>query len=618
MRVQGRNLWRNSARRRRLPTSTAAPAVCSPHFQASVPIMLPPTLVSRRFSTDLIETDYAAQSLSASSTAASSQPIPEARRAIEQLCQSNAPAQAEEILRAMEAHESCLPVNEYLRVLRCYVSLNQLEQAFNLLLTMKQTPSRLCFSAVVNALIEANNLPKAKQILYNFMDRGIADTLCFNTLISAYIHQNKRRQAVALLHKMDNYARNGHPKAKADKVTITSMMQKLAQRGFARGAHELLERMWSSPDRNMQPDAVTYSLVFSAFANAPESDPDDAYALLQKMKQRYEEKRELSIRPNTVVYNSFLSVLANVGDGERAQAILHEMEVSSDLNPDAITYGTVLTAWNNASRGDKAEELLWKIPNPDRLCFSITITALGKQGEAKRAEAIMQHMIQQNFRPDTGTLTAILNAWANAKNDPDAFENAKRVLQEMSERQGIVIDTVVFNTFLKAIENAVTLDNKISAVKAVLLRMKQTNNASARPNSATYRQAISAVGATRGDAQLQQKALKFAMQIYQDHKSLPPGQQRDLKLLHSAMLEACGRLSPRGVNGDDIVEQVFSSCCQDGLVTSMHTRLLVKAASDGLLKKIFKTDTVDQKMFHSIPKSWSRKMKGKRRRGGKR
>jgi hypothetical protein len=138
--------------------------------------------------------------------------------------------------------------------------------------------------------------------------------------------------------------------------------------------------------------------------------------------------------------------------------------------------------------------------------------------------------------------------------------------------------------------------------------MKRGNEKS-RPNAATYRQAISALAATLGDAQARKEALHFAMQIYQDRKNLPPGQQHDHKL-HSAMLEACGKLSAHGKDGDAIVEQVFLICCQEGVVTSLHTRLLVKAASDDLLKKIFNTDTIDQKIFHSIPKSWSRTIRG--------
>lgn len=613
MQRQGQNLWRNSTRRRRVRTFTAT-ALSPLPFPAWTLLVPKQTLSLKQFSTDPIISDDSVQD----SPVGTLDSVSHARNAVDHLCRVNAPKQAEEILRAMEGRQNFLPIEDYLAVLRCHVGKHQLDEAHELLLTMKQTPSRICFSVVANALIEANKLSKAKQILYNYMDRGIADTLCFNTMISAYIHGNRRRQAVALVHKMDTYARDGHPEAKADKVTMTNIMQKLASRGYSRDAQELLERMWNSTDRNMQPDAVTYSLVFRAFANASpdECNPNGAHELLQKMEERYEETRELSIRPNTVVYNSFLSVLAKAGDGERAERVLQKMMASKDLNPDAITYGTVLTAWKNASRGDKAEELLWRIPNPDQLCFSITIAALGKQGQAKRAEAILNHMLAQNLQPDTNTFTAVLNAWANVKDDPEAFSNAKRVLQEFGARE-CVVDTVIFNTFLKAIENAFMLDNKIAPVRSVLLRMKRGDKKS-RPNGTTYRQAIYALAATLGDAQVRREALQFAMQIFQDRKSLPLGQQNDPRL-HSAMLEACVKLSPHGRHGDDLVEDVFSICCQEGIVTSLHTRLLVKAASDELLKKIFNTDTLDQKMFYSIPKTWSRKIRGgKRRQGGKR
>ena len=612
IRISVRSLLRNS-QRWRIATSPST-ALSSAHSLVSHSSILQRTSVN--FSTHQIESDITIQSSSepSSSETGTEMAVVNDSEAIDKLCNSNAAEQAEHILRAMEEQQTYLPSKDYLKVLKCYVERNQVEEAYNLLLNMKQTPHRDCFPLVANALIERNKLSKAKQLLYKNMDRGIATTACFNTMISAYIRQNRRRQAVALTHKMDWYARNGHPEAKPDKMTMTSLMQLLANRGHFRDAQALLERMWTSPERNMRPDAVTYSLVFSAFANAQKTDPDVAYDLLQVMKERYEDQRELTIRPNTVVYNSFLSVLANAGDGERAEQVLQEMEVDPDLKPDVVSYGIVLTAWKNASRGDKAETFLWKIPNPDRTCFSITIAALAKNGEAHRAEAILRHMISRNMEVNTLTYTAVLNAWANAKDDPDAFENAKRVLQEMGQRTNIVIDTAVYNTFLKAIENSFMLDSKVNAVRSVLIGMKRSKDDASRPNGATYRQAIYAVASTRGNDSVQKKALEFAMQIYQDRKNLQGKEQIDTKI-HSVMLEACGKLSPRGVNGDEIAEQVFENCCKLGIVTSLHTRLLEKAASDELLKKIFKTDTLDQRIFNSIPKSWSRKRRGN---GGKR
>ena len=560
------------------------------------------------FSTETIESDVTRRNRA--------ERLAPATESIEKLCQSgslHAAEQAEQILRDMEAQDDWKHRDAYIKVLQCYIRHNQVDRAHHLLLTMKQTPPLQGFCLVANAWIQQNQVPKAHELLDYYMSRGIAVTLCFNTLISAYVKQNKR--VVHLLHTMNDYARNGHPEAKPDKVTMTSIMQFLARRGDAREAQALLERMWTSSDTDMQPDAVTYSLVFTAYANAHHCMPNQAYALLQTIKERYEQCEALSMKPNTVVYNSFLTVLANAGDGERAEQVLQEMMASPDLQPDAITYGTVLQAWKNASRGDRAEALLRRISNPDRLCFSITIAALAKQGQAKRAQAIFQCMLSQNLNPNTAIYTALMNAWANCKDDPDAFEHAKGVLREMGKRKDVVIDTAVWNTFLKAIENASSLENKTKAVRSVLQRMKEMGRKS-QPNSLTFRQAIQAVAATTGDADAQKEALHEAMLMYQDRKSLPPNQQAYMKL-HTAMLEACGKLSPKGVHGDEIVEQVFCACCQEGVVTSLHTMLLQKAASDELLKRIFKTDTLDPQIFHSFPKSWSRNRQGKQRRGGK-
>jgi hypothetical protein len=61
----------------------------------------------------------------------------------------------------------------------------------------------------------------------------------------------------------------------------------------------------------------------------------------------------------------------------------------------------------------------------------MTIDALAKQGEGRRAEAILHFMYQDHGRdvlcPNMHTCTSVQNAWTNSK-DLDAFDNAKRLL----------------------------------------------------------------------------------------------------------------------------------------------------------------------------------------------
>jgi pentatricopeptide repeat protein len=561
--------------------------------------------------------DSSTETFEASSVVSYKEKIAKAKQ-IDQLCRSNrleATEEAERILRDME-DSSPLERKLYHKVLDSYIARNRVDRAHNLLVTMKQKPSNVGFGIVSKAWIRKGQLPRAEKLLAFYLERGIAGTPCFNILISEYVNRRNfhPRKAVKLLHTMDAYARDGHPEAKPDKVTMTSMMQILAKRGQPQEAEALLQRMSDSKDPDMAPDAVTYSLVFKAYANASTRDaPEQAQQLLEKMEERYRLQRKIAIKPNTVIYNTFLSVVANIGDGERAEAILKYMEARGDLEPDTISYGTVLTAWKNAGNGERAEQLLWRVPHPDRLCFSMTIDALAKQGEGRRAEAILHFMYQDGrdeLRPNMHTRSSVLNAWTNSK-DPDAFDNAKRVFYEMGTMHNAPIDTAFFNLFLKAVENSSEPD-KVAMVRSTLQRMKKTK--SAGPNSATYRQAILAIAATDGDSQVKQDALHVALQIYQDRTSLPAKEQKDMKL-HTAMLEACGKLSPKGVHGDEIVEQVFQSCCKEGLVTSLFIMLLKEAASDELLKRIFNTDTLDRKVFHSFPQLWSRNGNPRPRKG---
>ena len=553
----------------------------------------------------------------------SKEKLAQAKKSLDQLCRSNhldAAEQAERILRNIEVSNpsQMLNVTEYHRVLDLYIARNRVDRAHQLLLTMKQTPSNLGFAIVAQAWIQKRQLSKVEELLTFYMNRGIAGTMCFNVLIAEYASRGnfQPNQAVDLLHLMDAYARDGHLEAKPDKMTITSILQILATQGRPLEAEALLHRMFASSDPGMAPDAVAYSLVLKAYATCRMVDaPERAHQLLEIMEERYRNRGKLALKPNTVVYNAFLSVVANAGDGERAEAVLKHMEMREDLEPDTISYGTVLTAWKNAGNGIRAEQLLWRVPHPDRPCFSIAIAALAKQGEGKRAEAILYYMYQDGrdeLRPNTKTHTAVLKAWANS-NEPDAFKNAKRHLYEMGKLANVAIDTAVFNAFLKAVENSSEPD-KVNIVRYVLQRMKKFKPAS--PNSTTYRQAIKAIAATNGDTRVKQEALRAALQIYQDRTSLSAKEQKDIKI-HTSMMEACRKLSPKGINGDEIVEQVFLCCCKEGVVDSLFIMLLKEAASDELLKRIFNTDTLDREVFLRFPQSWSR-MRNRGERKGKR
>lgn len=567
--------------------------------------------------------DSPTDTVEASRDVSSKEKLIQAKKSLDQLCGSNrldAAEEAERILRDIEAYNPSrmFHVKDYHRVLDLYIARNRVDRAHHLLLTMKLTPSHVGFAIVAKAWIHKRQLSKAEELLTFYMNRGIAGTMCFNILIAEYTrgYSIQPDKAVNLLHVMDAYARNGHLEAKPDKVTMTSMMQILATQGKPLEAEALLQRMFDSSDPDMAPDAVTYSVVFKAYANSDTKDaPERAHRLLEKMEERYKTRGQLAVKPNTVVYNTFLSIVANAGDGELAEAVLKHMEAREDLEPDTISYETVLTAWKNAGNGERAEQLLWRIPHPERPCFLITIAALAKQGEGQRAEGILYYMYQDGrdeFRTNTKTHTAVLNAWANSK-EPDAFENAKRFLYEMGKLENVTLDTAVFNSFLKAVKNS-SEPVKVNMVRSVLQRMKKSKFAS--PNSATYRQAIHAIATTNGDARVKQEALHVALQIYQDRTSLSAQQQKDIKI-HTAMLEACGKLSPKGVNGDEIVEQVFLSCCKEGVVNSLFIMLLKEAASEELLKRIFNTETLDRKVFHSFPESWSR-MKNRKKKKGKR
>jgi len=109
--------------------------------------------------------------------------------------------------------------------------------------------------------------------------------------------------------------------------------------------------------------------------------------------------------------------------------------VGASIAPDAFCYNMVLASWSQSGEDETAAKRLWELyeemkgaealPHiaPDASTHSTLIFFYSKSNErqfAERAEALLQQMEDNNYRPNFRHYSAVMKGWINVGDAPSA------------------------------------------------------------------------------------------------------------------------------------------------------------------------------------------------------
>lgn len=290
-----------------------------------------------------------------------------------------AAAYAEQVLQKMELDSASGGVrpdsSSYNTVLSGYAKMGTVEavqraeQLLQRMLTISQEeglrdcrPDFVSYACVMDAYARSrvHNAGFQAEVLLDSMEReGIsANTICYNSAINCWAksgHTESPQRAESLLNKMQQAAEN-NPGIKPNSVSFSSVMNCWAQsnlEGAAERAEAILNHMEilaKNGDRDMTPNAYSYSTVISAWAKV--GGMEQALSILNRVESAHAAGKS-HVRPNFYFYNAAINAVAKSrtsNKAEAAAALLHRMKLHhqqhghSDLMPTAITYSSVLNA----------------------------------------------------------------------------------------------------------------------------------------------------------------------------------------------------------------------------------------------------------------------------------
>ncbi|KAL3920389.1 MAG: hypothetical protein SGARI_006957 [Bacillariaceae sp.] len=181
----------------------------------------------------------------------------------------------------------------------------------------------------------------------------------------------------------------------------------------------MLGRLISESEENptLRPTVVTFGTIIQALAKSGSpSQAEKAEGWLRRLQQLHESGWP-DVEPNTIVYTQVIRAWANVGEAERAEALLQEMYRESVLHgnkavlPSLWTFNTVLTAWSKSS---------------DPKCVSFAETLLQKMTDFSQDK---DGPIQ--LTPDMISYNCMLSTIARRRKHSDSLEKAEYWMEEL-------------------------------------------------------------------------------------------------------------------------------------------------------------------------------------------
>jgi pentatricopeptide repeat protein len=284
-------------------------------------------------------------------------------------------------------------------------------------------PTVVSYSAVLNAWSKSRRsnqaLQRAEAILVRMWDLydskklvQVKPTLVsYNCVIDSWAHSsqsNAAQQAEAVFrHLQDRYLHQGDVELKPNSFLYGTVMNAYAKKGQAEKVEALFQEMYHEyvyhGNDSCQPNTRCYTTVLDAWSksSSPQA-PYRAEAILAQMWQLHDESlqistsassnnnptRILNVKPNSLSYNCVVHCWANqISSNSSSSSSNGDHPTNAPARAEAV-FREMIDKWHQTQDPDLT---------PTPVSYGTVIHAYGKRGQAKKAEALLQEMLQDYF-----------------------------------------------------------------------------------------------------------------------------------------------------------------------------------------------------------------------------
>jgi len=195
--------------------------------------------------------------------------------------------------------------------------------------------------------------------------------------------------------------------------------------------------------------------------------------------------KEDGIEANEIIYGAAISCCRKAKEPERALLLLRKM-IKEELSPNAATLNTVMIAQSDAGKASDSEKVLrvYKLMKsdlvddrgkPNRYTYNILVNYFAEIQQPVTAEAFLDKMRKDGFKPDVDLFTATVTAYERAHMPLKALNLMESMQNDGYDFYGVKVFDAAFKNGVKVL-NAVGQNFAASDEEKlrISLRLNQT------------------------------------------------------------------------------------------------------------------------------------------------
>ncbi|XP_027089024.2 pentatricopeptide repeat-containing protein At4g16390, chloroplastic-like [Coffea arabica] len=297
----------------------------------------------------------------------------------------------------------------------------------------------ILYNVTFKVFRKCRDLDRAEKLFTDMIERGVKpDNVTFSTIISCARLSSLPEKAVQWFEKMPSFG------CEPDVVTYSVMIDAYGKAGNVNLALTLYDRARTEKWRI---DAATFSTLIRIYGTAGNFDG---------CLNVYEEMKALGVRPNLVVYNSLLdlsvvlyntllSISADVGFIDEAVEIFEAMKGSESCKPDSWTYSSMITIYSCSGKVFEAEstlnEMLEAGFEPNIYVLTSLIQCYGKANRIDDVVRTFDRLLGLGITPDERFCGCLLNVMTQAPTQE--LDKLTRCIQKADAKLGHVVKLLV-------------------------------------------------------------------------------------------------------------------------------------------------------------------------------
>ncbi|WCJ20664.1 pentatricopeptide (PPR) repeat-containing protein [Euphorbia peplus] len=329
----------------------------------------------------------------------------------------------EKLANQMVSNEVELDNITYSTIITCAKRCNMFDKALEWFERMYKTglmPDEVTYSAVLDVYAK---LGKVEEVL-SLYERGVAsgwkpDPITFSVLAKMFGEAGDYDGIRYVLQEMKSLG------VQSNVVVYNTLLEAMGKAGKPGMARSLFEEM---VDSGLTPNEKTLTALIKIYGKARWAK--DAMDLWDRMRSN-------NWPMDFILYNTLLSMCADLGLEEEAEKLFEDMKRSEHCRPDSWSYTAMLNIYGSGGNADKAmetfEEMSKRGIDLNVMGCTCLIQCLGKARRIDDLVKVFNFSVQRGVRPDDKLCGCLLSVVSLCEKNEDV-EKVLGCLQQANPR----------------------------------------------------------------------------------------------------------------------------------------------------------------------------------------